>query len=348
MKKKCIFFIQGEGRGHCAQALALKQIFDEIGIDVVGVYIGKNHLARNHDWVLKDINVATTGGYYSPNFVYHNNEISLTKTVLKTIKNVKNIVSSIKYIKDLVKLHNPDFVINFYEPLVGRALLNHSVPVIVIGHQFMIPHPLYPKQLPIQRFLIQFFNHLVAGTAVKKIALSYYPQYDTYNITVCPPLLRRDILQSNIVIKPNKVVAYVVNSYLVEKITNQAHLYPDKQFVIYNETYSYVNKNVECKKVGPSFVTDLLSAEYVITSGGFETICESVYLNKKILAVPVENHAEQILNTIDASTNKLICTNDDYNLKELFESNVESTMRNTSKLFMQNSVLFYKQLFENL
>jgi uncharacterized protein (TIGR00661 family) len=349
MKKKCLFFIQGEGRGHCTQAISLKQILDDIDIEVIGVYIGKNHMGRNHDWVIKEMNNPINGNYYSPNFVYHNNKISLFRTALKAIKNVSEIQNSIKYIKRLVRLHKPDFIVNFYEPLVGIAMRNNNVPVVTIGHQFMIDHPKYPKQLPVQRFLISTFNKLVAGTSKYKFALSYYPTYDYYDIRVSPPLLRKDVLNANPVVVPHKVTAYVVNSYLVDNIKAKSKVFgKTKNFVIYNESIVEKTDNIECKKVGPEFIDDMLNSEYVICSGGFETICESVYLNKKILAVPVENHAEQILNTIDASDHYLIHTNNNYDMVNLFTDDDENSSKYTCRMYMKYGPDIYKRFFKNV
>lgn len=343
--KKCIFFIQGEGRGHCTQAIALKQVFDQIGIEVIGVYIGKNHMQRNHDWVLKELNVPIQGNYYSPNFVYHDNKIDLIRTGIKAIKNLTEIKKSMEYIKNLIRLHKPDFVVNFYEPLVGVSLKKLNTTLYTIGHQFMIDHPNYPKQLPIQRNLISLFNKIVAGNSKSVLALSYYPDHNHKNTLVSPPLLRSNILNATPYIVTNKVTAYVVNSYLVYDLMYQAEANIDKNFIVYNENKVSKSENFECKKVGPSFVDDLLNSEYVICSGGFETICEAIYLNKTILAVPIDNHAEQILNTIDAKNKLLIFTNNNYDTSELFNTRLDNKQRIICQQFMKTSIECYKDIF---
>jgi uncharacterized protein (TIGR00661 family) len=323
-----------------------------MNIEVIGVYFGKNHMDRNHDWALKELNVKNTGSYYSPNFVYHNNKISLWRTAYKTIKNLKNIKTSINSIEQIVKQHNPDFVVNFYEPMFGLATFSLNNTSVAIGHQFMISHPCYPKNLPIQRFFIRCFNKIVAGKSKMKLALSYYPNNDYNDIKVSPPLLRTDILTCKPNIIKDKITVYLVNSYLLYKLKYPAYIYyPEKQFTIYNEDVISKNDNVECKQVGPEFVNDIINSEYVICSGGFETTCESIFLNKKILAVPVENHAEQILNTIDAKEYNLIYTNSDYNMTALFQNPYKPFKYNNIKIsqnFMKNSVEYYKNIFFNL
>jgi uncharacterized protein (TIGR00661 family) len=214
-----------------------------------------------------------------------------------------------------------------------------------MGHQFMIDHPSYPKQLPIQRYLISLFNKIVAGKSKSILALSYYPDYNYKNILVSPPLLRSNVLNATPSVTPDKVTVYVVNSYLVDDLMYQASVNPDKNFTVYNENHVSKSKNFECKKVGPAFVNDLLNSEYVICSGGFETICESIYLDKTILAVPVDNHAEQILNTLDAKNKSLIFTNNNYDTSELFNMQLDNKERVVCQKFMRTSVEYYKDIF---
>ena len=38
----------------------------------------------------------------------------------------------------------------------------------------------------------------------------------------------------------------------------------------------------------------------LITTAGFESVCEAMYLGKPVLAVPVEGHYEQYCNSLDA------------------------------------------------
>jgi len=317
---KCVFIIQGEGRGHSTQAIALAQILKELDIQVAAAYIGKNHVGRNHDWVFKEIGV-DENYFYSPNFVYKNNEVSLKRTALKFIKNIFQTAKSIKYLKNELKQINPDFVVNFYEPLAPFAKLGLQIPTITIGHQFLIDHPNYPKELPFQRALISLFNKLVSHNSNEVIALSFYPLVGEYKYHIAPPLLRREVLTAKPKTIFNKVASYVINPIFVEKITQQAFCYLKYKFTIYNELYDNKGFNFQCRKISPEFVDDLLSAEYVVTSGGFETISEAHYHEKKILAVPIKNHAEQILNTIDAANKNIILTNNDYELNKLLLCN---------------------------
>ena len=47
------------------------------------------------------------------------------------------------------------------------------------------------------------------------------------------------------------------------------------------------------------FVRYMINAAAVITTAGFESVCEAFYMNKPVMMVPVEGHAEQKCNAYD-------------------------------------------------
>lgn len=344
----CIFIIQGEGRGHATQAISLKPILESIGINVINAYISTNHQKRNHDWVFKELNLPPNY-YYSPNFVYKNNEVNIPLTILKTIKNLGNIKNSIKAMKSTISTQKVDLIINFYEPLTH--FISNNIPVVSIGHQFLIDHPDYPSppHLKYQKLAISLFNKLVSYKSKEIIALSYYNTYNHKpNINVAPPLLRPSILNANPTIIPNKVAVYLINANMVDNLLKQIHPYTNHHFFIYNEKYAYSTHNATLKLISPEFTKDLLESQYVICSGGFETTCEAMYHNKNILMIPVTNHTEQILNAIDAHNNGIAYTNNDYNVNTLLTQDKPKNITKNRKFSNNYYTYFYKNFFNNL
>jgi len=346
---KCIFITQGEGRGHICQAIALKQILDKLNIQVLATYVGKNHVNRNHNWAFKEMNL-TPNDFYSPNFVYKNNEVNIPLTIFKTLKNLKNIKSSVAYLNNQIKHHNPDFIVNFYEPLTPLANHNTNIPVITLGHQFMINHPNYPNPIKwwFHKQLINIFNKLISFNTTHTIALSYYPDYNHNNILVAPPLLRQSILTAKPNPKLNNVAVYLVNSELLHNLLPQLTLYPNYNFTIYNETYTTKGKNYKCKLISSNFIQSMLNSHHVICSGGFETTAEANYHNKNILMVPLPNHTEQILNSLDAYQHNIALTNNTYNLTNLLNNIKITTKSNTKKFPKKDYTQFYINFFKSI
>lgn len=354
MSKRCMFFCCVAGNGHTTQAIALKEILDSLNIEICG--LGHAKTTKSLEWIYRELNISYYFKYYSPNFVYLNGSLSLIKTVLFAICNIFNIIKSIFYIRAKIKKEKPDFIVNFYEPLIGLAAVGLKVPVISIAHQFFIDSPSYPKRPALQKLFISFFNKIVGFNSKKKLALNYYPAENFKGVEVAPPLLRKSILSASPTVQPGKLVAYVVNSELVFDLLINVSYYHAKHSlnsIIYNEKIEHNSKFFTLKKVSSDFVNDLLDCEYVVCSGGFETICESILLGKKILAVPVKNHGEQILNTKDAAQNRLILTNNDFNITELLNpinfNNIYTDFHlKQSKEFIKTGPEFFKTLFSNL
>jgi uncharacterized protein (TIGR00661 family) len=61
-----------------------------------------------------------------------------------------------------------------------------------------------------------------------------------------------------------------------------------EQYTIGNITYFPVNQKL--------FNDSLITSHGIITGGGFETPAEALYLNKKVLSIPIQNHYEQECN----------------------------------------------------
>ena len=130
---KVIFVIQGEGRGHLTQALALKQMLLHEGHEVVKVLVGKskNRVIPEffQDKIGNPIEV-----FDSPNFLpsKDNRKFNLLRSLAYNTLLVPNYLSSIHLIRKNIQKSGADIIINFYEEDVEfRMLENHAESRIV-------------------------------------------------------------------------------------------------------------------------------------------------------------------------------------------------------------------------
>jgi len=73
----------------------------------------------------------------------------------------------------------------------------------------------------------------------------------------------------------------------------------NKSFVIYGFDKNYKDENLIFRKFNEKqFLKDLSECKAVITNGGFNLICEAIYLKKPILSLPIKHQFEQILNAL--------------------------------------------------
>ena len=117
---KVIFVIQGEGRGHLTQALALKQMLLHEGHEVVKVLVGKskNRVIPEffQDKIGNPIEV-----FDSPNFLpsKDNRKFNLLRSLTYNTLLAPSYLSSIHLIRKNIQESGADIIINFYEVLCG-------------------------------------------------------------------------------------------------------------------------------------------------------------------------------------------------------------------------------------
>ena len=199
---KILFCVQGEGRGHMTQAIALKKMLENNGHEVIGLVLGtKDH--REVPAYFKEAFPMEIQYIESPHFIFNQNKsISTFKTGLHFLTHIPQFIKSIHEIKNAVRRLRPQLIVNFYEPIAGlfKRFYPQSVPSIAIGHQYMLEHPGYVKneRYFFQRRLMQIFNRMIGSNSLR-VALSFYSAVDLpdKDIFICPPILREELFFSS-------------------------------------------------------------------------------------------------------------------------------------------------------
>jgi uncharacterized protein (TIGR00661 family) len=308
---RALFIVQGEGRGHMTQALAIEQLLDEAGHQVVGIAIGCSS-RREVPAYFKARTNATLHSIISPDFYYDkkSRSINLWKTGLFNFLAIPRFLNELRKVHALVKSTRPDVIINFYDLMGGAyfALFNPRVKRICIAHQYLALHPYFPfaPDRPLQKKLFQLTNLATALNSHQKIALSFSDYHTIQNgLTVAPPLLRKEIFELTPT-KGNYLLAYVVNKgYAMDlmKWHNKNKSIPIHCFWDNREhgeewsprpglTFHYINDR--------KFLKLMAGCMGYISTAGFESVCEAMYLEKPVMMVPVEHQYEQACNALDA------------------------------------------------
>ena len=197
---KCIFIVQGEGRGHLTQCIALENILRSNGHEVVKVLVGKSFSRQIPDFFRRHIH-APIERFESPNFLPTpaNKRNTLTRSVAYNMFRIPAYLRSIRFLKKTITESGADVVINFYELLTGMAYALYSIntPQICIGHQYLFLHKDFPlpEKNRSEIRLLNLFSRLTCIGACQKLALSFKAMDDdtTSNIRVVPPLLRKEV-----------------------------------------------------------------------------------------------------------------------------------------------------------
>lgn len=307
---KFLFLVQGEGRGHMTQAIALSKILRDNGHEVVHVFIGKNKRREIPSYFFDQIE-ALVEPLPAPTFILdkQNKALNLLKTIGYNLLNFSIYVQSLKRIHKKVKETNPDAIINFYDILGGFYFMlfkTKKLKHICVGRQFLTCHPDYPfeKNRAVEKYNFLLNNWVTSLRCHKYLALSFRP-YSPNKIdilTVTPPLLN---IKKGSIFHENFILAYMVNDGYAEDLIawhkrNKAvkiHCFWDRA----EEPTSYSpHENLTFHQIDNTLFKDMLRrCSGYISTAGFESICEAMYLQKPVQMIPVERQYEQSCNAID-------------------------------------------------
>lgn len=138
MSKKYILAVQGEGRGHMTQAISMYDLLIEQGHTVCAVILGSSGTRDVPKFFFEKVK-APIIQLQSPNFVADkkNKSINVPKSVIHNFGKLKTFRNSLKTIDALMKEHQPDVVINFFDLLIGLyyRFYKPQAKLICIAHQ---------------------------------------------------------------------------------------------------------------------------------------------------------------------------------------------------------------------
>lgn len=197
-----------------------------------------------------------------------------------------------KFRKDMkvVPLKDYNLIINDFEPITAWACKTQKIESVSLSHQASF----ISKKVP--RPQINDFG---------KYILNYYApttqhvgfHFDRYDDFINTPVIRseiRNLITSNLGHYTVYLPAFD-DQYLVKLLKKL----PQVKWQVFakNIKLSYIDENVEVKLVNnENFNLSLASCEGLLTGGGFEGPAEALFLNKKLLVVPMKNQYEQLCN----------------------------------------------------
>jgi len=310
---RVIFTIQGEGRGHLTQALALKAELNSRNVQVEAVVISRSNTRQLPDFFVNKIG-APIVRLDSPNFVYDRKMkgINIPATLVRNVKELPNFLRSVRKLSDILKQFQPKLIINFYEPLVALSKMfnKNPYPVFSVAHQYIFEHPNYkfPTGFLGDKITIMNYTKFTSKGSHRKYALSLYPleNMPEKNLKIIPPLLRKSITN----LKPennNFILVYLLNAGYLEEVIKFKQSFPEQVIHCFTDKADLIEdteieKGLWLHKLNDVLFLEMMSkCSALLTTAGFESIAEAMYLEKPAVMVPVKGHFEQFCNSRDAA-----------------------------------------------
>jgi uncharacterized protein (TIGR00661 family) len=292
--------------------------------------------------------------------VVNDKGISAARTMANLIRGWRRYRKSLFEIAGIVRRARPDLILNFYEPLTGwvkRRCGTSMAPTLAIGHQFMVEHPAFVRmrKFRVQQRAMRGINWAVAGGG-PKAALSFYAVADQpeRKLFVCPPLLRREVLATPSDSKGSAVLVYLLNRGYCENILDWHRDHPETPvdcFSDFAEPFRArsTSPNLRFHALdGTKFLRLMGACRAVVCTAGFESVCEAASLGKPTLVVPVENHAEQQLNALDAHKARVAVVSDQFDLGAAIDCRVDPAVSDQARAWFAQAPTRFVRLVERV
>lgn len=271
---KILYAIQGTGNGHVARAREVIPVLQSFGeVDVL--------LSGDQS----QVKLPVQPKYHSKGltFIYDSKGgISYTKTLLKN-----DPVRIYREIRQL-PIQDYDVVINDFEFVSAWACKLKGKPCFGLSHQAALTSPWVPKPNKIDPIGKLIIHHYAPVT--KAIGFHFFA-YDRHIYT---PVIRKEV--RDLIPENHGHITVYLPAYSVREVEKVASLVQDRTFYLFSkEVNDPVKKgNLEVFPISSEgFLESVRTSEGVLTSAGFETPAEALFLGKKVAVIPIRGQLEQ-------------------------------------------------------
>ena len=184
-----------------------------------------------------------------------------------------------------------DLVINDFESITSLACRLKKVKSIHLGHQASFVSKKVPRPTKTDFIGEWVLRNYAAGTE------NYGFHFREYDDNIFNPIIKNSILQAEPSNKGH--ITIYLGQYDSSIIIDAIKDLKDFKFEVFcSKTKDIiVNNNYKILPVSQElFTQSLLTSSGIITGAGFETPAEALYLNKKLMVIPLKGQYEQLCN----------------------------------------------------
>ena len=273
---KIFYAIQGTGNGHLSRAVELYPFLQKYG--EVDFFLSGSNAHLNSPIPIKFRSKGVS--------LFYKNTGGLD--YLKIVKSLSwHVVSDAKSLP----VEKYDLVINDFDFVTSLACSLKKVKSVHFGHQASFQSKKTPRPDH-----VSFIGNLILEKFVKSdkhIGL-HFEQYDQ---NIYNPIIKTEIIQAN-PINDGHITVYLPQ-YSIEFLAPYFLNQPKFHFEVFTKQVDRIicNQNITYYPINnEQFTSSLIRCYGITTAGGFETPAEAMFMNKKVLSIPILNHFEQECN----------------------------------------------------
>jgi uncharacterized protein (TIGR00661 family) len=274
---KILYAIQGTGNGHIARAEEIAPMLSDYG--KVDLFVSGAQA---------DIKLSMPVKYKSKGLSFFFGK----KGGIDFIKTFNNN-SSRRVVREIKEfpVEKYDLVINDFEAITAWACHKRDVPCFALSHQYALMSPKVPKPKHFDPIGTWFLNNY----APVREGVGFH--FEAYDKNIFTPVIRERVRNT----KPTDLRHYTVYlpAYDDKKLLKLFMKFSGVQWHIFSK---HVSKPYHVGRISvfpvdnEAFSISMASAHGVLCGAGFETPAEALYLEKKLLVVPMKNQHEQHFN----------------------------------------------------
>ena len=304
------FVVQGEGRGHMTQALAMARHLRDAGHEIAHVLVGRSPFRSLPDYFVREVG-APVEAFDAPTQVpdREGRGVSLAASARDALRRLPRFFSAARRIHGVTR--HADVVVNFFDLVAGlsRVLFATRVPAVSVAHNYVFLHPALshaPGRAHARR-AVMGYARATALRSTMRLALSFdaLPDAADARLAVMPPLLRPRPGES----APRDegyLLAYTLNRGYADALAEWHRRSPAVT------VHCYLDGGGAALAAEPApgfhahaldqegFLRHLEGCRAYVGTAGFESVCEAFHLGKPALLVPTAGQYEQSLNAWDA------------------------------------------------
>src|ERR1022692_3243631 len=275
---KIFYAVQATGNGHISRAMEILPYLEKYG--EVDIFLsGANRTLQ--------LNAPVKFRSKGVSFFYSNSGgLNYFDTVRKF-----SPLRVFREVRDL-PVEKYDLVINDFECMTSLACAHKKIPSVNFGHQASFQSNKVPRPAK-KDFIGEWVLHNFAR-ASQYIGL----HFNCYDNFILPPVIKKDISGAEPQDKGH--ITVYLPSYSDEVVCSYFSQLKDFRFEVFSKeiTQPVLKKNILLTPVNKDgFNKSMINCTGIITSAGFETPAEALFLSKKILAIPIKGQYEQLCNT---------------------------------------------------
>ncbi len=291
---KILYGVVGEGMGHATRSsVILKHLVQDAGHEVEIVVSG-----RAHSYLKRRFPAVTE--IEGLRMHYHDNRVDRSQTFWGLVKRLPTMLSDNRdRFIELGQRFRPDVVISDFESFAYLFGKHYDLPVISIDNMQIINRcELDPTVIEGEEDDFQIAKGIVKtklpGCFHYMITSFFFPPPRKERTSIYPPILRDEIFEATPTTGDHLLVyqTTTTNERLLDILGTLG--IPCRVYGLNRQ--ERVGSIELCPFSEKGFIDDLASCRGVLATGGYSLMGEAIYLGKPLLAVPLRQQFEQILN----------------------------------------------------